>query len=330
MWGTRGLSAFAYINRLSKREVDVDDTDTGVSRVCFGISNLQVDRSFDSEVHRLGVVRGPAHRLEEQMRGLKWVTCLPHKVSSRFCSTADLWFLNVSLRAVQLGQIKLNLGLVLQSNERIRRTAVSAAAADVRALSAPRTATAPPLDPVSTEAKSSTANRRPSTVGDFRLKQTEAEKLRCFGAHLSVFQRARSRWRSAERWRKGPNEPLKVADVNMLKRISFASWLSPWRPGQSKRASSMSKKLKPSRQWSWNQKIYVFAWKIMKTFHYVSQRVVGAMISNFQSKSYWFLIERLVYFKIFHTFPNVSDNKSSGHFKKCRSYPPPAITHSST
>lgn len=104
------------------------------------------------------------------------MTCLPHKVSSRFCSTADLWFLNASLRAVQLGQIKLNLGLVLQSNERIRRTAVSAAAADVRALSAPRTATAPPLDPVSTEAKSSTANRRPSTVGDFRLKQNRSGK----------------------------------------------------------------------------------------------------------------------------------------------------------
>lgn len=99
----------------------------------------------------------------------------------------------------RFGQIKLNLGLVLQSNERIRRTAVSAAAAEVRALSAPRTATAPQLDPVSTEAKSSTANRRLNTVGDFRLKQTEEEKLRCFGAHLSVFQRARSRWRSAER-----------------------------------------------------------------------------------------------------------------------------------
>lgn len=36
-----------------------------MSRVCFGVSDLQVDRRFDGALHRFDVLRVPAHLLEQ-------------------------------------------------------------------------------------------------------------------------------------------------------------------------------------------------------------------------------------------------------------------------
>lgn len=58
----------AHINRLSKGERDIHNTNTGASRICFGVSNLQVDRRFDCAAHRLDVISAPTHPLETNER----------------------------------------------------------------------------------------------------------------------------------------------------------------------------------------------------------------------------------------------------------------------
>lgn len=50
-----------YIDSFSEGECDVYNSDAGARRVCFGVSNLQVDWRFDGAGHRLGAVAAPTH-----------------------------------------------------------------------------------------------------------------------------------------------------------------------------------------------------------------------------------------------------------------------------
>lgn len=63
-WWTLDTSGAAYIDWLSEGQADVYDANAGVSRVCFGVSDVQVDGGFDGAGHGLDVVRPPAHFLE--------------------------------------------------------------------------------------------------------------------------------------------------------------------------------------------------------------------------------------------------------------------------
>lgn len=57
-----------HIDRLSKGEGDVYNADPRLSRVCFGVSDLQVNRGLDCAADRLDVMRAAAHRLETDVK----------------------------------------------------------------------------------------------------------------------------------------------------------------------------------------------------------------------------------------------------------------------
>lgn len=58
------VGVVAYIGGLSKGKCNIDNTNTRVSRVCFGVSNVQIDWRFDGTVHGFDVITAPTHLLQ--------------------------------------------------------------------------------------------------------------------------------------------------------------------------------------------------------------------------------------------------------------------------
>lgn len=61
---TTGDSEEAYIKSLSEGQADVYNTNSGVTRVRFGVSDVKVDRRFDGAGHRLDTICPSTHLLK--------------------------------------------------------------------------------------------------------------------------------------------------------------------------------------------------------------------------------------------------------------------------